>query len=116
MQDKLYFDAAYLILWYGDTLTVVRTDAFTGWTALGGWVEHPGLALTGFGNDLVMLGVRAASAPPEGGLSSLAIAGVAAVIGLAIIAVAVVLLMRRRKKGEEPEAPIMPPPKEPGRP
>jgi len=115
MQEQVYYDAAYLILWYGDTLTVVRTSAFTGWTAQGDWVEHPGLGLTGWGNDRVMLGVRAA-APAEGGLSALAIVGIAAVIGVAVIAVAAVLLLRRRKKGEEPEAPIMPPPKQPGPP
>lgn len=65
MQRKLYYDAPYLILWYYDTLTVVRTDTFTGWTALGTWSQHPGLGLTGFGNDLVMLTVRAGgTAPP----------------------------------------------------
>lgn len=63
MQDKVYWDAVYLILWYPDSLTVVRTDTFTGWTGLGDWEVHPGLGLTGFGNDLVMLTVRAGGAP-----------------------------------------------------
>lgn len=57
MQRILYRDAPYLILWYDQTLTVVRSDTFTGW---GDWNAHPGLGLTGYGNDLVMLTVRAA--------------------------------------------------------
>ncbi len=64
MQDKLYYDAAYLIVWYPDSLNVVRTDTFTGWTAFGAWSQHPGLGLTGFGNDLVMLTVRAGGTGP----------------------------------------------------
>lgn len=64
MQNKLYYDAAYLILWYPDNLNVVRTDTFTGWTGFGAWDQHPGLGLTGFGNDLVMLTVRAGGAGP----------------------------------------------------
>lgn len=64
MQDKLYYDAPYLIVWYYDTLTVVRTDTFTGWTTLGVWEQHPGLGLTGFGNDMVMLTVRAGGGAP----------------------------------------------------
>ncbi len=63
MQDKLYWDAPYLILWYPDNLAVVRTDTFSGWTGFGQWDEHPGLGLVGFGNDLVMLTVRAGAAP-----------------------------------------------------
>lgn len=58
MQQILYRDAPYLIMWYFKILTVVRTDTFTGW---GDWEAHPGLGLTGFGNDLVMLTLRAGS-------------------------------------------------------
>jgi peptide/nickel transport system substrate-binding protein len=57
MQKILYHDAAYLIMYYPYSLTVVRTDTFVGW---GSWNAHPGLGLTGYGNDLVMLTVRAA--------------------------------------------------------
>ena len=64
MQNKLYYDAPYLVVWYYDTLTVVRTDTFTGWTTLGDWAQHPGLGLTGYGNDLVMLTVRVGGAAP----------------------------------------------------
>lgn len=62
MQDKLYQDAAYLIMWYPDRLTVVRTDTFTGWTDLGSWTTHPGLGITVFWNDLVILTVRGTGA------------------------------------------------------
>ena len=64
MQQKLYEDGAYLIMWYPFSITVVRTDTFSGWTGLGDWSQHPGLGLTGFGNDLVMLTVRAGSSAP----------------------------------------------------
>jgi len=64
MQQKLYDDAAYLIIWYPHTLTVVRTDRFTGWEDLGKWEDNPGLGLTGYGNDLVMLTVRATGTAP----------------------------------------------------
>ena len=56
MQKILYHDAPYLILYYPYLVTVVRTDTFTGW---GDWRSHPGLGLTGYGNDLVMLTLRA---------------------------------------------------------
>ncbi len=58
MQKLLYFDAPYLIAWYDQILTAIRSDLFTGF---GDWVAHPGLGLTGYGNDLVMLTMRAAS-------------------------------------------------------
>ncbi|MFA5895540.1 MAG: ABC transporter substrate-binding protein [Thermoplasmata archaeon] len=61
MQRILYKDAAYLVLYYPYSLTLVRTDKFTGW---GDWNTHPGLGLTGFGNDLVMLTLRAATGAP----------------------------------------------------
>ena len=64
MQQKLYDDAAYLIMWYDDFLTVVRSDRFTGWQDFGTWIDHPGLDIAGYGNDLVMLTLRAAGAPP----------------------------------------------------
>ena len=60
MQKILYHDAPYLVLWYPYGLSVVRTDKFSGW---GDWEAHPGLGLTGFGNDLIMLTLRAGSAP-----------------------------------------------------
>ncbi len=55
MQKLLYFDAPYLIAWYDQTLTAIRSDLFTNW---GDWNAHPGLGLTGYGNDLVMLTMR----------------------------------------------------------
>jgi len=58
MQRKLYRDAAYQINWYAFDLTVVRSDKFVGW---GDWEAHPGLGLTGFGNDFVMLTLRDAA-------------------------------------------------------
>ena len=61
MQRILYRDAAYIILYYPFSLTLVRTDRFTGW---GDWTTHPGLGLTGFGNDLLMLTLRAATGGP----------------------------------------------------
>jgi len=60
MQRKLYHDAPYLITWYPYTLTVVRSDLFTGW---GDWNAYPGLGLTGYGNDLVMLTLLPSSGP-----------------------------------------------------
>ena len=56
MQRILYHDAAYLIAYYPFALAVVRTDTFTGW---GNWTANPGLALTGYGNDFIMLQLRA---------------------------------------------------------
>ncbi len=64
MEQKLYDDAAYLIYWYDDFLSVVRSDRFTGWEAWGKWSENPGLDIAGYGNDLVMLTVRAAGTGP----------------------------------------------------
>ena len=58
MQKLLYHDAPYLIAWYDQTLTAIRSDLFTG---LGDWTAHPGLGLTGYGNDLVMLTMRSTS-------------------------------------------------------
>jgi len=55
MQKLLYKEAPYLIAWYDQTLTAIRSDLFTG---LGDWSAHPGLGLTGYGNDLVMLTMR----------------------------------------------------------
>lgn len=60
MQRILYHDAPYLVMWYPYLLTVVRTDRFSGW---GDWSAHPGLGLTGFGNDFIMLALRAGAAP-----------------------------------------------------
>jgi len=60
MQRILYHDAPYLVLWYPYALAVVRTDKFSGW---GDWSAHPGLGLDGFGNDFIMLTLRAGAAP-----------------------------------------------------
>jgi len=60
MQKVLYHDAPYLVMYYPFALAVVRTDKFSGW---GDWAAHPGLGLTGYGNDFVMLTLRAGAAP-----------------------------------------------------
>jgi peptide/nickel transport system substrate-binding protein len=60
MQRILYHDAPYLVLWYPYALAVVRTDKFSGW---GDWTAYPGLGLTGFGNDFIMLTLRSGVAP-----------------------------------------------------
>ncbi len=64
MEQKLYDDAAYLIMWYDDFLSVVREDRFTGWQDLGLWSENPGLDIAGYGNDLLMLTLRVAGTTP----------------------------------------------------
>ncbi len=58
MQRILYRDAAYMVAYYPYALAVVRTDTFDGW---GNWNANPGLALTGYGNDFIMLTLRATS-------------------------------------------------------
>ncbi len=60
MQRILYHDAAYMIAYYPYMLAVVRTDTFTGW---GDWIDNPGLGLTGYGNDFIMLSLRATTGP-----------------------------------------------------
>ncbi len=65
MQQKLYDDAAYLIMWYDDFLSVVRSDRFTGWQDWGLWIENPGLDIAGYGNDLLMLNLRVAGTPTQ---------------------------------------------------
>ena len=59
MQKLLYKEAPYLIAWYDQTMTAIRSDRFSNW---GDWSAHPGLGLTGYGNDLVMLDLRAGAA------------------------------------------------------
>ena len=62
MQRIVYRDAPYLVFWFDQTLTVVRTDLFTGW---GDWAANPGLGLTGYGNAFLMLQLRAGTEPVD---------------------------------------------------
>jgi len=65
MQQILYRDTPYIILWYSTTLYGLRTDTFSNWPD---FTQYPGLAIFGMGNGFMFLqvtpGPAAANTPP----------------------------------------------------
>jgi len=65
MQQILYRDTPYIILWYATGLYAVRTDTFSNWPD---FARYPNLALFGMGNGFMFLqvtpGAGAVNTPP----------------------------------------------------
>jgi len=62
MQQILYRDTPYIILWYSTGLYGVRTDTFSNWPD---FTQYPGLALFGMGNGFMFLQVTPGPSVPN---------------------------------------------------
>jgi peptide/nickel transport system substrate-binding protein len=100
MQQILYKDSPYALLWYNTNIQAFRTDRWTGYSSVppGG---HGAALRNMLRTSYVDLKPRTASTTQSGGGAAGVI--VAIVAAAAIAVVAVILLLRRRPKSVELE-------------
>jgi peptide/nickel transport system substrate-binding protein len=100
MQQIIYQDEPYVILWYAPILDAWRTDTFTGYKQQ---PEVNGDPLEGYsGIGEVWLSLRPVSAGSGAAAETRGIpAWVWVVIGVAVVAIVAFVILRRRRVGEE---------------
>ena len=100
MEQILYEDSPYVILWYSPLLEAWRTDSFTGYKPQ---PEQNGDPLQGYGGiSEVWLSLRPVSEGSGAAAQTRGIpAGVWIAIVLAVVAIVAFVILRRRRVGEE---------------
>ena len=100
MEQILYEEEPYVILWYSPLLEAWRTDTFTGYKQQ---PEENGDPLEGYGGiSDVWLSLRPVSEGSGAAAQTRGIpAGVWIALGVAVVAVVAFLVLRRRRVGEE---------------
>ena len=100
MEQILYEDSPYVILWYSPLLEAWRTDTFTGYKQQ---PEVNGDPLEGYGGiSEVWLSLRPVSEGSGAAAQTRGIpAGVWIALGVAVVAVVAFVILRRRRLGEE---------------
>jgi peptide/nickel transport system substrate-binding protein len=100
MQQILYEDSPYVILWYSPILDAYRTDTFTGYKPQPLKDGDPLEGYSGIGD--VWLSLRPVSEGSGAAAETRGIpAGVWIAIVLAVVAIVLVVVLRRRRLGEE---------------
>jgi peptide/nickel transport system substrate-binding protein len=100
MQQILYEDSPYVILWYSPILDAYRTDTFTGYKPQPLEQGDPLEGYSGIGD--VWLSLRPVSEGSGAAAETRGIpAGVWIAIVLAVVAIVLIVVLRRRRIGEE---------------
>ncbi|MGA9162165.1 MAG: ABC transporter substrate-binding protein [Actinomycetota bacterium] len=100
MQQILYQDSPYVILWYSPILDAYRTDTFTGYKQQPIESGDPLEGYSGIGD--VWLSLRPVSAGSGAAAETRGIpAGVWIAIIVAVVAIVLIVVLRRRRLGEE---------------
>ena len=99
MQDILYRDSPYIIMWYNINLQAYRTDKWTGYSLVPPADGAPLFNLTRASYLDLQPKVAAESTSDGGGGSNTGLWAVLAIIAIGVAAV-VIWLVRRRKRAE----------------